>query len=170
MLGENKAVAHMQVIRARFPDVKVIAHEGYLGDDNKSSLIIEKSIVFGCVDNHFARKLICERGAELNDFAFISAGNEMTDGNVNLYLRKDGKDITPPLWMLHPEISRDKGGDRSAMSCEEIAAMPGGGQVIFTNLMAASLSLAMFWNLSRNPETREILFDINKVKTRSIQI
>lgn len=173
MVNVNKAEAHTRVIRTRFPDLNVICVDRYLGYDNSDDIISEGCVVFGCVDNHFARRLICEIGGGLRNFTFISSGNEMTDGNVYLYARKDGADVTPPPYNVHPEITMEGSKDRSGMSCEELSELPGGGQVIFTNMTAACVSLMMFWSYcSGRAEwsgVREIYFNIDKAKTRGVQ-
>ena len=46
--------------------------------------------MFLCVDNHKSRMIINNYCKQLNDVILFSGGNEFTDGNVQIYVRKEG--------------------------------------------------------------------------------
>src|SRR5262249_26965442 len=107
--------------------------------------------VFLCVDNHPTRKLVSEQCGRLPVVALFSGGNEGVDpprehgtyGNVQVYIRQDGKDLTVPLTRFHPEIANPKGKLPTDASCVELAAST--PQILFTNLAVASALLNAFF-------------------------
>jgi len=139
---ENKAAHTVGILKEQFPKIHFRAKGEYLTPDNIITSIREGDVVFGCVDNHATRKLISDRCQELDDVTLISGGNDYTDGNVIVYIRKDGKDVTKPPTALHQKIAvpQDKNPgtltDVERRGCEvEARTSP---QLLFTNLAIAS--------------------------------
>ena len=129
-------------------------------------MIQEGDIVFIGVDNHASRKLISEYVQKsVSDVTVISGGNEYTDGNVQIYIRKEGRDLTPSLTAYHPEIEEPDDKSPEDMSCQELEkAEP---QLLFTNLTVATIMCWVFYRLVKTEdilglETKvsEIYFDI----------
>jgi molybdopterin/thiamine biosynthesis adenylyltransferase len=130
-------------LKDRFPRLMFWDHPSYLTDSNIITHIREHDIVAVCVDNHKTRKLISDRAEELDNVTIISGGNELTDGNVLVHVRRDGKDVTPPLAnKYHPELQNpgDKNpGDDKEHGCQVMAAVE--PQLVATNFAIASLML-----------------------------
>jgi hypothetical protein len=132
-------------------DVSIAAVPEYVGEENLDRLIREGDHVFLCVDNHATRKLVSEHCGKLRAVALFSGGNEGVDpprergtyGNVQVYLRKAGKDVSVPLTRFHPEIANPQGRAPSSINCIELAtSVP---QILFTNLAVASALLSAFF-------------------------
>jgi molybdopterin/thiamine biosynthesis adenylyltransferase len=150
----------------------------YVNTDNISEVIQEDDIVFIGVDNHATRKIISEYVQKsVNNITVISGGNEYTDGNVQIYIRKEGKDLTPSLTAYHPEIETP--GDKSPedMSCQELAESA--PQLLFTNLTVATIMCWVFYRLVKTEDIpglgldkSEVYFDIVSMsvlsKTREV--
>jgi molybdopterin/thiamine biosynthesis adenylyltransferase len=136
--GNPKASALIEQYEAD-PSV-VIAVPRYLGADNIDG-IREHSVVLIAADNFPVRMRIQERAQALQDVTIINGGNEMTDGSLQLYVRRDGGDITPPMSQGHPELLVDDERDPAALSCEQIAELPSGEQTIVANAMSATAML-----------------------------
>jgi hypothetical protein len=160
MVSTNKADSMAQMYN-RFP---VIAVPKFVGKDDLAEMITDGDIVLICADNHSIRALVQERALELQDSTVINAGNEMHDGNVQLFVRRGGKNETPPITFLHPEIHFESAEDRAAMSCQQAAALPGGGQLILANMTAASHMLEALYRLHYAPSMpltwTEVQFDL----------
>jgi hypothetical protein len=132
-------------------EVAVAAVPRYLTVENVGQLILSGDHVFLCVDNHPTRKLVSDHCATLPDVALFSGGNEGVDpprergtyGNVQVYLRRDGRDVTAPLTRFHPEIAHPKGKLPTEVSCVELALST--PQILFTNLAVASALLNAFF-------------------------
>lgn len=132
-------------------DVAVVAVPQYLTVENIERLIRPGDHVFLCVDNHPTRKLVSDHCARLSSVALFSGGNEGIDpprergtyGNVQVYLRHEGRDLTVPLTRFHPEIAHPKGKLPSEASCAELAVST--PQILFTNLAVASALLNAFF-------------------------
>ena len=179
-IGVNKAQAQFDVYSQKFPEMEIIPVTEYIGERNVADIIREHSVVFCCVDNHVARNVLSRHCQKLNDVLLISAGNEEFDGNVQSFCRVDGKNLNEPIEKLHPEIATRNDGDRSEMSCEQLAALPGGGQVIFANNFSATLMCSVFYTYDNPkpiigakkvyeaPDIQEVMFDITQVKTARI--
>ncbi len=131
--------------------VSVAAVPQYLTPENVGQFVRPGDHVFLCVDNHPTRKLVSDHCGTLESVALFSGGNEGVDpphergtyGNVQAYLRKDGRDLTAPLTRFHPEIANPKGKLPTQMSCAELAVST--PQVLFTNVAVASALLSAFF-------------------------
>lgn len=141
----------------------------YVGVDNVAEIIEDGDVVLLCVDNHVCRKVVSQHCESLENITFISGGNELTDGNVICYLKRGGTEIGPRFGVRHPEILTTEDGDRSTMSCEEIEALPGGEQIIATNVMVASWMLTFLHHVSTNSHKYfEVYFDLPTMAARGI--
>jgi hypothetical protein len=138
-------------------DVAVAAVPQFATVENVERLIVPGDVVFLCVDNHPTRKLVSDHCGRLAEVTLFSGGNEGVDpprergtyGNVQVYLRKDGRDVTAPLTRFHPEIANPKGKLPTDASCAELAVST--PQILFTNLAVASAMLNAFfaWTCGR---------------------
>lgn len=121
-------------------------------------------VVFTCVDNHKARKHIASVCQELPDVVLISGGNDLTDGNVQVYVKEEERELTPTITAYHPEIARPLDKSPHEMSCEELAES-GTPQLIFTNVQAAVLMASAFYrHLEQKTPLPETYFDIVALK------
>jgi molybdopterin/thiamine biosynthesis adenylyltransferase len=139
---ENKAAHTVEKLKEEFPKIHFRSKGEYLTSDNIIPAIREKDVVFLCVDNHATRKLVSDRCQELDNVTLINGGNDYTDGNVIVYIRKNGQDVTKSLTALHPKIAAptDKNPGMITASerlgCEQEAVT--NPQLLFTNLAIAS--------------------------------
>jgi hypothetical protein len=144
-------------------------------------------VVLVCVDNHEARKLIsdyCE-GREgfpgVDDICVISGGNDGVGrdssgttrrgsyGNVQIYIRRNGTDVSPSLTAFHDEIKQAVGETEHGQHCTELLdTVP---QLLFTNLMGASAICNTFWlYLCDAIHYSELGFDIVDARMRPLGI
>jgi len=160
-VGNYKADVQARWVMRQSRSVFVTAIPCYVGHDNIGGWPDEGEYVLLAVDNHRTRKLINDHCSYLRDVVLISGGNELTDGNVQVYIRRGGRDVTPDLSAYHPEIAAPVDKAPFEKSCEELAVSE--PQVLATNLMAASLMLNAFWliaNSVADPPYNEVYFDI----------
>lgn len=155
----NKARVKAAEMRRTFPELSIRSIPEFITPDNISSYIGERSLVLLGVDNHASRRLLSRYCAGLRSSVLISGGNEMVDGNVQVQVRWDGVEHTPPLTRFHPEI--DEAVDfSSVLSCDE-GARSGEPQLLFANLLAAAHMLNTFYALINGGLTyEELYFDI----------
>jgi hypothetical protein len=144
----------------------------YINETDLPSIMVENGVMFICVDNYYFRKIADEYAKNIRNFTIISAGNEMTDGQVQIVQYRDGQNITShSICSRHEEVaSAVKESDRAAMSCEDIAKLPSGGQVIVANMMAATLMLSYFIDYASNRERTfyETFFDCKNNTMRTV--
>ena len=168
--GSNKAEALVEQYDAD-PNV-VVAVPTYLGENNISG-IREHDVVLIAADNFPVRARIEAHCKTLDNVTVINGGNEMVDGSLQLWIRRNGEDVTPPLSQGHPEILTDDHRDPAALSCDQIAELPGGEQTLIANMMSAT---AMLNGLRRvhaweaNPEAapaQEVFFDLDTFAMRA---
>src|SRR3989338_2728244 len=129
---------------SQHPSLDIQAKKWYVTDENIFLSIREGDIVFSCVDNHATRKLLSAHCSTVQNVVLISGGNDYSDGNVQVFIRQNGSNITPPLTHLHPEIENPQDKNPGEMSCEELAES-GSPQLIFTNFLASAWMLTTFW-------------------------
>ena len=151
-VGNKAEVKAAEIVAWLGPcELSVVAVPQYLTVESIEKLILPGDHVFLCVDNHPTRKLVSDHCARLSSVALFSGGNEGVDpprergtyGNVQVYLRRDGRDVTASLTRFHPEIANPKGKLPSEASCVELAAST--PQILFTNLAVASAMLNAFF-------------------------
>ncbi|HEY7312051.1 MAG TPA: ThiF family adenylyltransferase [Gemmataceae bacterium] len=151
-VGNKAEVKAAEIVAWLGPcELSVVAVPQYLTVESIEKLILPGDHVFLCVDNHPTRKLVSDHCARLSSVALFSGGNEGVDpprergtyGNVQVYLRRDDRDVTASLTRFHPEIATPKGKLPSEASCVELAAST--PQILFTNLAVASAMLNAFF-------------------------
>lgn len=165
----NKAEVKAEEMARRFDTISIRAVAEFVSIENVKELVGEKDVVFLAVDNHSTRKLLSEHCESLDDITLISGGNDLTDGNVQVFLRREGVQSTNPLTRFHPEI-RDPGDENPAdMSCEELAR-EGEPQLLFANLMVATLMLGAYYAILEGKlDYEEAYFDIVSGKVRTVK-
>jgi molybdopterin/thiamine biosynthesis adenylyltransferase len=141
----NKAKVKASELARSFPGLSFRAIPEYVTAANLPHLIKDGELVFLAVDNHATRCAVSRHCEGLSDVVLISGGNEFTDGNVQIYIRKGGRDLTLPLTRFHPEIADPKDKSPAEMSCEELAA-EAAPQLLFMNLGVASAMLNAFYS------------------------
>ena len=162
-----KAEVQAGWVARKFNRLRVQPITQYISSDGEENTypvrdaIRNGDVAFSCLDNHKSRKMIGDHSANLRDVALISGGNEYTDGNIQMFVRRQGEDKTCRLEKYHPEFVNP--GDKAPyeLSCEELAASS--PQLIFANLTAATLMLNAFYALEQRQtdwQKSEVYFDI----------
>jgi len=137
---------------------------------NVSELIHDDDWVILCVDNPTTRNRVDVHCSTLRTVKLFNGGNNLTNGASMLYIRRGGRDITPPLRELFPDtIGNPKSKAPYEMSCEELEAV-GGGQIIRANLFAATLLYHLIdAEIERERIPGEVIyFDSEKMAVRSV--
>jgi len=162
--------------------ITLSAIEQYITPDNIGQLLHDGDVVLLAVDNHASRKLVAEYcAAKLDNVCLISGGNDGvgkdsrghlvqgTYGNVQVHIRRDGRDLTPSLFAYHPEIAEPTDVMPTEISCSEaILSVP---QIVFANLAAASAMLNAFYlYVCRDLEYAEVCFDIRDALMRPVEL
>jgi molybdopterin/thiamine biosynthesis adenylyltransferase len=121
----------------------------YLKAANAASIIGENDVVFCQPDNHKTRYIVERRCGRLRDVALFVGGNDGVEdgltgtfGNVQVYLRRAGRDVTSRPSKVHPEIAR--GADRLPDEKGCGAALASAPQLLITNVTVAAAMLAAF--------------------------
>jgi len=164
----NKAEVKSRELAREFQAVAFRSMPEYVTEDNVARLIGEGEVVFLMVDNHASRHLVSLHAASLSDLTLISGGNDYEDGNVQVYVRQGGLDLTPSLARYHPEIAAPQDRNPAALSCEELMEA-GAPQLLFANLMVASLMLNAFYALRQGRlNYSEVYLDIVPNLSRAV--
>lgn len=169
----NKAEVKAADLKMQFSMLDVSSFPAFVNETNLAQVIKEGTIVFSCVDNHKTRMILSNYCKKLQNVILISGGNDLIDGNVQIYIRQNGKDITPDLCAYHPEIANPDDKLPEEMSCEELAASE--PQLYFANLGVATIMCWAFYNVvvKEQYEKSEIYFDIVQMtsiaKTRTVK-
>ena len=89
----SKAEVSTDDLKEIFNCIRFNSVPHYVVEENIVGIIRENDIVFLCVDNHATRKLVSDRCEELENVVLISGGNEFTDGNIQVHVRKNGENF-----------------------------------------------------------------------------
>lgn len=177
----NKAEVVRNELLPRFTEsqLELTAIPEYVTPENIGRLIRSGDIVICCVDNHSTRNLINNHcslpdgcATSLDNCVVISGGNDGitesergTFGNVQIYIRKDGKDVSHDLAHFHPEIANPKDKLPTDLSCTE--ALESTPQLMMANMFVASHILnALYLYLSGHLHYEEIAFDVAEAWSR----
>lgn len=175
----NKAEVSRDELSGQFPNLIIEAVPSFVAGPNDAisadhegmtvqvaDLIQEGDTVMLCVDNHKTRLTVSRNCQTLKNVKLFSGGNGTTDGNVQIFVRRNGRNLFQPIEEVHREIFNAKNEKAPhEMSCEELA-VSGTPQVLFANLFAATLMCAAFYaELQRANAAGEIYFSIVKVGT-----
>ncbi len=165
----NKAEVKALELAQEFEVLSFRAVPQFVTQENVAQFIGEGQLVFLMVDNHASRHLVSAHAATLQNLTLISGGNDYEDGNVQVYLRQEGRDLTPSLGRYHPEIAQPQDRHPATLSCEELMAA-GAPQLLFTNVMVAALMLNGFYALRQGRlNYSEVYLDILENLTRPVQ-
>lgn len=156
----NKAYIKSREIMKQYYKLDVDSIEEYITEDTVRDSINDRDVVFLCVDNHKTRRLVSNHCKTIKNVVLISGGNELTDGNVQIYIREHGVDMTPDLTSYHPEILNPDDKSPDEMSCEELSVSE--PQLYFTNIGVSTFMCFAFWNvvIERNNKVCEVYFDM----------
>jgi len=112
--------------------------------------VTERDVAFLCVDNHKTRKLVSGRAARLEDCVLISSGNDSVEnghsgtfGNVQILIRRKGRNVTNQLTRFHPEIANPADKRPDEAGCVALASSA--PQIGITNFAVAAASLSAFY-------------------------
>ncbi len=147
-VGMNKAEYQGNILKLMVPDMsdRIQVLDKYLTKEDIEEIVVENTVVINCVDNKAARKYVEDRCDKLRNAVHICCGNEMNSGQVQVSAKYSGERVTPSIYDLIPDLDSSN-DDRSVMSCEDMANLPGGGQLITANMTAATLALNYFTQL-----------------------
>jgi len=164
----NKAEVKAQELAQEFDNLSLRAVPEFVTPENVARLLQEGEVILLMVDNHASRKLVNDHAAGLDAVTLISGGNDFVDGNVQVYLRREGRNLTPSLSRYHPEITQPRDRNPAELSCEELMAA-GAPQLLFTNLMVASMMLNAFYAFTQDRLSySEVYLDILENLTRPV--
>jgi hypothetical protein len=143
----------------------------YLNEGNIADHIIDDDFVFVCVDNCATIKLISDHAVKLRDVTAVNGGCDWCDGIVQVHVRRQGKNLTPPFAnKYHPEYinPRDRNpGEHFPSGISPVASEP--RCIVATNLTAAVM-IAVFHRVRSGafgkslPEYGEYFLDANRVR------
>ncbi len=164
----NKAEVKAAELAQEFEGLSFRAAPEFVTAANVARLVAAGDTVFLMVDNHASRLLVSNHAATLQDLTLISGGNDFEDGNVQVYVRREGRDLTPSLSRYHPEIAHPQDRNPAELSCEELMAA-GAPQLLFANLTVAALMLNAFYAWHKDAlGYSEVYLDIIKNLTRPV--
>lgn len=116
----------------------------YVTPENVAQVVRDRDCVLLACDNHATRHVVGRHCATLEHVTLISGGNDGVEdglrgtyGNVQVHVRREGRDQTAPLDRFHPEIAEPADRQPQDLSCLELV-MAGVPQLSFLNLAVAS--------------------------------
>ena len=144
-LGKNKASSQYNRMYGLFPNLEMEVIAIYINKQNIGDCfnLDEKSIILGGVDNNKTRHLMQTVANEIDNVLLLSGGNEYIDGDVQMFAKKNGKALLPPIWKYNPEILKPKDKSPEEIGCDELTESE--PQLIFTNgLVSACMQMAFY--------------------------
>jgi molybdopterin/thiamine biosynthesis adenylyltransferase len=152
LIGDFKANAKVTELQESYPNLELLPIPKWANIQTLRELGLEKPIILGCVDNHKTRNILSRFAETFNDVLYISGGNELIHGNVQVYIKEGGEAKTHTIQEFHPEIGEPKDRSPEEMSCEELAISE--PQIIFCNLWAGLVMSCVLYNAMEGNYTR----------------
>ncbi len=114
--------------------------------------------LFVCVDND-ATRVFCERHVEkLQNATMVVGGNDFATGQAQLFIRRGGKNLTPKISQIAPEILLMKDEFPDELGCDvAVVSQP---QLIFVNNSIANAMLNLWWSQVFNNTTDQYINEI----------
>ena len=168
-IGQHKSELWGKRMSRMFTDLDIKSITSYITPANIARIIQTGDTVMLCVDNHATRNLVQEHMLRLRDATLISGGNDYTDGNVQVFLKRKGRVMTAPITKHHPEIEIPKDKRPDEIGCDD--EIPESPQLIFTNFTAAAVMMNAYHRISSGapPSYGEVYFDIDKNIARTVK-
>jgi ThiF family len=165
----NKAEGIAEIMAAEFPRIYFRAIPAFLTGDNVEILIVERDIIFSCVDNHASRKLLNDRCCTLNQVVTISGGNDYTDGSIQVHVREGGIDRTLPIASpYHPEILHPADENPGTKSTRHLVEPR--PELIMTNNFVAAAMLNCFYAQQHGKLDYDVVYlDVISNQSRSVR-
>jgi len=173
-IGQNKAVSQYSKMYNLFPNLEINANAIYINNQNIKDCFNkpdENTIILSGVDNNKTRNVIQQYCLALKNVLLLSGGNEYIDGDVQIYARKQGVDLTPPIWKWNPNIKNPKDRSPEEIGCDELVEST--PQLIFTNGMVSACMCMAFYNYYKMFDTdvsidkSVVMFDIPELSVVS---
>jgi len=174
--GGNKAISKAAELSETSGDrLTIIPVPRYVTPGNVRRLVEECDIVLLAVDNHVSRRCLSNCCSKLKNVVLISGGNDGiekdkdgTFGNVIVFVREGGRNLTSGLTRFHPEIATPPDKRPDQVGCAALAhSSP---QLLFTNLAVAAAMLGAFYAYANGMlKYEEIFLDIVQAKVTPIQ-
>jgi molybdopterin/thiamine biosynthesis adenylyltransferase len=140
----NKADVTVEKLKEEFKEITLKSRGEYITPKSIEYLVENGDIILLCVDNHKTRNIVSTYCQDLDNVTLISGGNDYTDGNIQVHIRKDGINKTLPIAnQYHLEILVPEDKSPGEIGCDQlIKSEP---QLIITNFMIAALMLNAFY-------------------------
>lgn len=148
-LNKNKAEIIVDQLKKKF-DLKcgIRAVPKYFTQTTKNdqdfSCINDGVNLFVCVDND-ATRVFCESHIEkLKNGCMVVGGNDFATGQAQLFVRSNGRNLTPKISQIAPEILLMQDEFPDEVGCDvAVVSQP---QLIFVNNSVANAMLNLWWS------------------------
>ncbi|NTU99146.1 hypothetical protein HGA64_04040 [Candidatus Falkowbacteria bacterium] len=168
----KKAELKKHELRDEFDSLRYRSISEYVSIDNVHEVIEEGDIVFLAVDNYATMSLVNTYCRQLDNVVLISGGvdeNHDKEGDVCIFIRRNGNDSTPDMTYKHPEIANPKDKAPFEMGCDEV--IKSHPARLGTVLAVVSWMMSTFMNyLEGSIDYYEIYFDTSSAKVRKVLI
>lgn len=172
-LGRNKAEVIAERYSAAFGMAcRYVPRYIESADELRSLLRPERAdalvILIGAVDNNRSRQMCNDVFYSARDLVYIDSGNGFANGQVVCGVRKGGRTVRKPVAGFYPDILDPTDKFPSELSCAE--ASVSSPQAMTVNLMAATLTLCMLYNIIAGGKlaTRMTTFSSKTVNVRPL--
>lgn len=164
----KKAEVAAERLTEEFPDLELRFKPEYITPESAEYLLEDGDAIFLCVDNHKTRSFVSEHCRDFDNVILISGGNDYVDGNIQLQIRQNGKELTLPIAnKYHAEILDPQDRSPHEIGCDEmVESVP---QLIITNNFIAALMLNAFYTcLQQKICYDEVYADITTNNCRAV--
>jgi molybdopterin/thiamine biosynthesis adenylyltransferase len=151
---KNKTLATKERLLKEYSNLKIKAIPYYIGNARSVNSLLPEDVIkngnilFCCVDNSASIRSVSIACAKLDDVVLIVSGIDGTDILVQIYLKVNGEEITPPIHIRNPFVANPKDQMPSEILRQGcVDEVRGDRPNLFSLMMAGSLSLCAFYSI-----------------------
>lgn len=173
-VGKNKAEAMAE--RARNivgADLDIQPIGAYFTEEKKGlechKAWLENGVtIFVCVDNDKTRVLVEKTICELDSGVMVVGGNGFEDGQAQIFIRHNKRNMTSKISELAPEILEEDPSDLFPDDTDCLQMAVSRPQLVFANLSVANAMLTLWysWKTQKVPKVNEILVNVGTASAR----
>lgn len=147
-IGKGKAHVLAERLGSMFPDVEFNPVGAFI---NPETLGFHRNIWFSSgitilagVDNNASRAFLEDEAAKVKSAVLVLGGNDETSGQASMYVRRNGRELSPRITDWTPELRQTDGKMPGMGTCQRSGSIQSA-----TANRAAALCMELLWDHAR---------------------
>ena len=148
-VGKGKASVLAERLGSMFPDIEIVPVGAFV---NPETLRFHRDMWFNSgimilagVDNNASRAFLEDEAAKVKSVVLVLGGNDETSGQASMYVRRNGRELSPRITTWTPELRQTDGKMPGMGTCQRSGSVQSA-----TANRAAALCMELLWGHARS--------------------